>query len=164
MRRLAEKDPGRNIPGLVVPSPCLDVECGPDGLVWVSNPGRHRVESYTPDGEPRFAWGKPSASIDGFCGCCNPTGIALLPDGRCVTFEKGLPRVKVFSREGRLDCVVAGPSSFADAMNSFGPVDPDDLPGGTLDGAVDTAGRIHVIDRPGDALRVFVPRSALRAG
>ena len=34
-----------------------------------------------------------------FFGCCNPAQLAVLPDGRFVTAEKGIPRVKIYSRE-----------------------------------------------------------------
>jgi hypothetical protein len=58
-----------------VPSACLDVEIAPDGLLRVNNPGRHRVETYTFDGDLELFWGRPSAAIDGFCGCCNPVNL-----------------------------------------------------------------------------------------
>jgi hypothetical protein len=32
-------------------------------------------------------------------GCCNPACFALLSDGRIVTVEKGVPRIKVFRAE-----------------------------------------------------------------
>ena len=98
--RIGEKDRERSIPGLIVPSPYLDVKLGQDGLLRMNNPGRHRVEVYTVKGDLEFSWGRPSAAIDGFCGCCNPVSLALLPDGRCVTCEKGLPRAKVYSVQG----------------------------------------------------------------
>src|SRR5262249_4676088 len=96
LARIGEKNKERNIPGFIVPSPYFDLEMHPDGLLRVANPGRHRVEAYTVDGDLELAWGVASTAIDGFCGCCNPINIALLPDGRIVTCEKGLPRVKVY--------------------------------------------------------------------
>ena len=33
----------------------------------------------------------------------------MLPDGRFVTAEKGIPRIKVYSPRGEFECVVAGP-------------------------------------------------------
>jgi len=109
---LGRKDQARGIPGLIVPSPYLDVALGPDDLVWVANPGRHRVEGYTSDGALVRAWGEPSMRIEGFCGCCNPVGLAVMPDGRFVTAEKGLKRVKICRADGSLDCVVAEPALF----------------------------------------------------
>lgn len=140
---IGKRDAARNIPGLVVPSPHLDVAIGREGLVWVVNPGRHKLEGYTPDGHLEVSWGKASAGIDGFCGCCNPTDFAVLPDGRFVTAEKGLPRVKVFSHDGTLEGVVAPPDSFH-----------KDVAG--LDLAVDAQGRILVLDPQAKKVRVFV--------
>ncbi|MBM3243119.1 hypothetical protein FJZ31_43220, partial [Candidatus Poribacteria bacterium] len=47
-----------------------------------------------------------SMDIDGFCGCCNPVNFAMLPDGRFVTCEKGLPRVKIYDADGTFSGVV----------------------------------------------------------
>jgi hypothetical protein len=87
------------------------------GLVHITNPGRYRVETFTSDGhwEPSLSWGNASGDLAGFVGCCNPVSIAVLADGRIVTAEKFVTRVKVFYahlRKGntrRLDCIVAGP-------------------------------------------------------
>jgi len=141
--RIGEKNKARNVPGLIMPSPYLDVKLAPDGLLRVNNTGRHRVEAYTVDGDLEFFWGKASAAIDGFCGCCNPVGLALLPDGRYVTCEKGLPRVKVYSKEGAFECVVAGPESFSENWQKCS---PSDCTTGGLDAAVDAGGRIYILD------------------
>jgi len=143
--RIGEKNRERNIAGLVVPSPYLDVEIAPDGLLRVNNPGRHRVEAYTLDGDLEAFWGKPSAGIEGFCGCCNPINLALLPDGRCITFERGLPRVKVYRPDGAFECAVAGPDAFMDTAKEKAVMDSDVGAHG-LDGVVDAAGRIYVLD------------------
>ncbi|MDW8310852.1 MAG: hypothetical protein RMK20_15885, partial [Verrucomicrobiales bacterium] len=82
LARLGEKNRERGIPGFIVPSPFFDVKVAPDGLLRVTNPGRHRVELYTPEGDFEGAWGRASMDITGFSGCCNPISLALLPDGR----------------------------------------------------------------------------------
>jgi hypothetical protein len=110
--RIGRKDAERNVPGFIVPSPFLDVIIHRDGLLRVNNPGRHRVEAYTFDGDLEGAWGKPTAAIEGFCGCCNPIAITALADGRMVTCEKGIPRVKIYSAAGEFESVVAGAESF----------------------------------------------------
>jgi hypothetical protein len=156
-RRIGEKDTARNIPGFVIPSPYFDVELGPDGLVRVANPGRHRVETYTADGDLETSWGKPGAGTASFCGCCNPCNIEVLPDGRVVTFEKGLPRVKVFSAHGELECVVAAPASFADPGKN-----PDNNLGG-LDGTIDANGRVYVLDIIAGDVLVFAPKKSSAA-
>lgn len=153
-RRIGEKDTARNIPGFVVPSPYFDVEIGVDGLLRVSNPGRHRIETYTFDGDLEASWGKPGAGIASFCGCCNPCSIEVLPDGRVVTFEKGLPRVKIYSAIGELECVVAAPAWFADPAKS-----PDNNLG-ALDGAIDSQGRVYVLDTIAGDVQVFAPQKA----
>jgi hypothetical protein len=155
LSRIGERNPDRNIPGLIVPSPCLDVTVGTDGLLRVSNPGRHRVEVYTTDGRLEFHWGRPSAAIDGFCGCCNPVAIESMPDGRTVTFEKGLPRVKIYSDLGHLESVVAGPDRFPDPGLAETGADPDTAAIGGLDGAVDEAGRVYVLDLLAEEVHMF---------
>lgn len=155
--RIGAKDPARNIPGMIVPSPNVDIKLHPDGLLRVTNPGRHRYEAYTVDGDFEAAWGKPSAAIAGFCGCCNPIGLAVLADGRVITCEKGLPRVKVFGADGELAAVVAGTESFA--ANAKASADPDNAGRGGLDAAVDSAGRIHVLDRVAAEVRIYQPKA-----
>ncbi len=144
--RIGEKSQERNSPGFVVPSPFFDLELARDGLLRVANPGRHRVEAYTLDGDLELAWGQPSAAIDGFCGCCNPINLALLADNRVVTCEKGLPRVKVCGPDGKLQSVVAGPEAFPDNVNSATGEDRSDSTLGGLDAVVDSRGRIYILD------------------
>ncbi len=143
VRRIGEKNKERNIPGFIIPSPFLDVEIARDGLLRVNNPGRHRVESYTADGDFEGSWGTVSMGITGFCGCCNPINLALLPDGRFVTCEKGLPRVKIYSASGEFESVVAGVETFAANAKACG---PSDCTSGGLDAVVDSQGRIVVLD------------------
>jgi hypothetical protein len=144
--RIGEKNKDHNVPGLIVPSPYLDVELGKDGLLRVNNPGRHCVETYTTGGDLELSWGKPSDAIGGFCGCCNPVGLALLPDGRVITCEKGLPRVKVYSADGTFECVVAGTESFPENAKAGSVHDLSDGTMGGLDATVDEQGRIYIVD------------------
>lgn len=160
MRRIGEKDEQRKIPGFVVPSPFFDVELGADGLLRVANPGRRTIETYTIEGDLELSWGKPGAAIDAFCGCCNPGNIELLPDGRVMTFEKGLPRVKIFSATGEFDCVVAGPTSFSNPNKSPEAVESGY---GGLDGAIDQAGRVYVLDLVSLDIQVFAPKAEGKA-
>ena len=153
VRRIGEKNKERNIPGFIVPSPYLDVEIGKDGLLRVNNPGRHQVEAYTLDGDFEGAWGKPTAAIDGFCGCCNPIGLALLADGRFVTCEKGLPRVKIYSAQGEFKSVVAGVESFPENANACSSL--NDCTRGGMDAAVDSEGRIYILDLIAGDVRVM---------
>jgi hypothetical protein len=141
--RIGKKDKDRNIPGFIIPSPFFDVEIARDGLLRVANTGRHRVEAYTFDGDLEQAWGKAGWAIEDFCGCCNPINLTLLPDGRVVTFEKGIPRVKVYTAEGKFESVVAGAESFVANAKVCG---PNDCTLGGLDGVADAKGRIYILD------------------
>lgn len=153
VRRIGDKDKERNIPGFIIPSPYLDVEIARDDLLRVNNPGRHRVEIYTFDGDFEGAWGKPTAAIEGFCGCCNPIGLAQLPDGRIVTCEKGLPRVKIYSAVGEFESVVAGTESFPENAKACSSL--NDCTHGGLDAAVDSQGRIYILDFVAGDVRVM---------
>lgn len=141
---IGKKDSATGAPGFIVPSPHLDVAAA-GGAVWVSNPGMHDLELYGPDGKLKRAWGKASFAADGFSGCCNPTDIALLPNGKFVTSEKGIPRVKVYSAAGKFEGVVAG-------FETFKP----DVVG--LDLTTDAQGHIFVLDPSIKCIRVYVAK------
>ena len=100
-------------------------------------------------------WGKSSAGIEGFSGCHNPVNFAILPDGSFVTCEKGLPRVKIYSPEGVFESVVAGTELFdmteEDLISEEG---TEQLKVG-LDVAVDSQGRIFVLDPVRKTARIF---------
>jgi hypothetical protein len=151
-RRIGERDQERNVPGFIIPSPFFNVAAAPDGLLRVNNPGRHRMERYTADGDFEGSWGMTSMGITGFCGCCNPINFALLPDGRYVTCEKGLPRVKIYSTNGEFESVVAGVETFAANAKACG---PSDCTAGGLDVTVDSQGRIFILDLVTGDVRVM---------
>jgi len=153
--RLGEKNKERNVPGFIVPSPYLDVEIARDGLLRVNNPGRHRVEVYTTEGDFELAWGNASMGITGFCGCCNPINLALLPDGRYVTCEKGLPRVKIYSERGEFESVVAGAESFPENARACASKGLGDCTQGGLDVVADSRGRIYILDFVTSEVRVM---------
>lgn len=85
------------------------------GILHANNPGKHRVEAWTQDGhwEAPLGWGEASTAAHGFCGCCNPIDLAILPNGDFVTAEKGMTRVKVFSSRGVYRGMVADVASFS---------------------------------------------------
>lgn len=163
--RFGKKDTSRNVPGFVVPSPYFDLAIGQDGLLNVANPGRHRMEAYTFDGDFELTWGEASMGIEGFCGCCNPVNFALLPDGRIVTSEKGLSRVKVYEANGSFSGVVAAPRDFeknqeaccgsAEVTEPTG--DVSNCQSGGIDLATDTNGRVLALDPVEQVVRIFEP-------
>jgi DNA-binding beta-propeller fold protein YncE len=153
--KIGRKDDARNIPGFVIPSPYFDLAVSKDGLLRVVNPGRRRIEAYTFDGDIEFWWGEPSAAVDGFCGCCNPVNIAVLPDGSFVTCEKGLVRIKIYNSEGVFLGVVAGPEQFGAGGTSTICTNPEECQTGGFDVAVDIDGRIFVLDTVDNIVKTF---------
>ncbi|MFC1555946.1 hypothetical protein ACFL67_02575 [candidate division KSB1 bacterium] len=142
LMRIGDENADKDIPGFIIPSPFFDVSIDPDGFLWVANTGRHSMENYTFDGDLRSSWGEYSMEIEGFCGCCNPTHIAILDDGKFITSEKGIARVKIYNRLGELESVVAGADQFEDYTEG-------------LDLARDSTGRIYVVDPAIRSIRVF---------
>jgi hypothetical protein len=155
INKIGKKDSLRNIPGFVIPSPYFDLAVSKDGLLRVVNPGRLRIEAYTFDGDIEFWWGKPSAAVEGFCGCCNPVNIAVLPDGSFVTCEKGLVRIKIYNSEGSFVGVVAGPEQFGAGGTSSVCTNPEECQTGGFDVAVDAEGRIFVLDTIDNTIKTF---------
>ena len=155
INKIGKKDSFRNIPGFVIPSPYFDIAVPKDGLIRVVNPGRLRIEAYTLEGDIEFWWGQPSAAVEGFCGCCNPVNIAILPDGSFVTCEKGLVRVKIYNSGGSFVGVVAGPEQFGSGGKSSICTLPEECQTGGFDVAVDKEGRIFVLDTVDNIVKVF---------
>jgi hypothetical protein len=153
---IGKADADKGTSGFVIPSPHFDLAIAPDGLLRIANPGCRRVEAYTLDGDAEFHWGRASMAVDGFSGCCNPAAIAMLPDGRIVTAEKGeLAMVKIFKPDGQdsglFDCVVAGPEEFKELRAHLNVA---------MDIAVDGQGRILVLDPTSCRVRIFARKAA----
>jgi len=68
--------------------------------IYVTNSGRHLIESYTLDGEFVASFGNRGGGAGSFAGCCNPIFITFTPNGDLLTSEKGNPRVSLFDRRG----------------------------------------------------------------
>lgn len=151
--RIAGRDPRQQDTGLIIPSPHCDVAFGADGLVRVVNPGKHRIEAYTLDGHRETMWGRAGLDLEGFCGCCNPVAFTLLPDGRVVTAEKSIARVKVYSPEGKLLGAVVGPDVLT-PRSSGGEEAAEGQPP-VLDVAADSRGRVLVLDPWTNQVRIF---------
>ena len=142
IQRIGEKDGKRDIPGFIIPSPYFDVAIDPDNFLWVVNPGRHSLENYNADGGLRSSWGFYSMELNGFCGCCNPTHMAILPDGSFITSEKGIARVKVYNRIGKLTSIVASAAQFDEGTTG-------------LDIVIDSKQQIYILDPKRHKVRIF---------
>jgi len=154
IRRIGDRDLERNIPGFIIPSPHFDLAMAPDGLLRVVNPGRHQVEAYNTRGDREFAWGEFGNALENFTGCCNPVSFAILADGRFITCEKGLVRVKVYDADGILAGVVAGPQQLTGGAASICQT-PEQCQRGGFDVAVDATGCVYVLDTIKNVVRVF---------
>ena len=55
---IGKRNPDKGIPGFVIPSPYFDLAVAPDGLLKVVNPGLHKIETYTFDGDLEFVMGR----------------------------------------------------------------------------------------------------------
>jgi len=137
--------------GFNVPSPYFAILFDTADLLRVVNPGRQRIEAYTTDGdyESPLTWGTPGAALNQFAGCCNPTYLAQLPDGRFVTAEKGLPRVKLWTMSGEFVTLIASSEQFDGSSSIVGLATGRD-------------GRVYVLDAAGQCVRVFGPATDKR--
>lgn len=127
--------------GIICRRPFLDCAVDANGVVHATNPGMLRVERHSRDARLLGFWGEQGEGPEQFCGCCNPTNIALMPGGRVVTSEKTQPRVKVYDAHGKMLAHI-GEEHFS-----------EDAEG--LDLAVDSRGRIHVVDPGTGKVLVF---------
>lgn len=155
INRIGAKDKDRNIPGFFIPSPHFDLAVGHDGLLRVVNPGNHRIEAYTLDGDLEFSWGTFSnVNIEGFCGCCNPVNFAILADEAFVTCEKGLERVKIYDQDGIFVGVVAGSEQLTGQAGRVCNI-PAECQSRAFDVAIDAHERIFVLDTNKNVVRIF---------
>ena len=91
--------------GFIVPSYCFAVTYLND-CIYCSNPGRHRVEIYSTEGEFLSSFGKPGAEAGAFSGCCNPAIITPAGNGELLTSEKGIPRISCYSADGEFRSIL----------------------------------------------------------
>ncbi len=129
--------------GFHIPNGMVDFAVDSRGLVHVANPGMHRVERYTPEGELLGRFGRfDGVDPEGFPGCCNPTNVALGLGGVVAVSEKAPPRAKVYDAEGHLLAVVAEGETFDPAAKN-------------MDLGVDAHGNVYVADTVQRRICVF---------
>jgi sugar lactone lactonase YvrE len=117
----------------------------------VAHPQKHRVERYRMDGELLDTFGKfGNESPADFGGCCNPTTLAVAPDGTILVSEKAPPTVKAFSAAGEFLAVTPADSFDPNAKNQ------------AL--AADATGVVYASDSVRGTIEVFRLDEALGAG
>lgn len=119
--------------GFRIPNGIVDFDVDEEGIIHATNPGKHRIERYTPDDRllghiGRFDGIDPA----GFSGCCNPTNVAVAGRDRIYVTEKAEPRAKVYDFQGNLIAVIATDVFDPNCKN--------------MDIAVDRRGRVWVAD------------------
>jgi hypothetical protein len=136
--------------GLNIPNGVVDFGVDSQDIIHVANPGKHRVERYSPEGKLLGHIGKfTGTDPTGFSGCCNPTNIAIAgQDLLCVT-EKAGPRAKIYDYAGKLMVMIES-SEF-------------DLTTKNMDVAVDKQGRIFISDPAKMAVFEFEPLGVARS-
>jgi sugar lactone lactonase YvrE len=136
-----------NTHGFLVPNGHLDFAVDAEGIIHAANPGKYRIERYRTSGELLGHFGRFGAKRpEDFPGCCNPTNMTLMPDGRVVVTEKAPPRMKVYDQKGTMLALV-GPEAFdANCRN--------------MDVAVDSNERIYVADTARLRILVFASDEA----
>ena len=139
-----KKNEEEDLHGFIIPSPYFDVDINSYGELWAVNPGLHALENDTYDGYMRAYWENTGVKLEGFSGCCNPAHFTFLDDGRFVTSEKGLVRIKIYKPSGEFESVVAAPKKFKDQ-------------GEAPDIAVDHSGNVYALDFDKKMVRVFEP-------
>ena len=143
--KIGVKNLAKGDSGFIIPSPFFDIAIGRDNELWIVNPGKHSLNAYSFDGHFISSWERSAMEVDGFCGCCNPSHIAMLSDGSFVTSEKSIERVKVHKQNGDFKCVVAPPTMFQEGTHG-------------LDLAVDSKDRIFVLDPVKNLVHIFVEK------
>jgi sugar lactone lactonase YvrE len=131
-------------PGFMLPNRSFDIAVDAQGVIWATDPGRHRVSSWNSDGVRIGHFGKfGQQNVADFVGCCNPVNLAIAPDGKIITGEKVKARVKVFGSDGKLLALI-GPEHF-------------DQKAAHLYLAVDSKGRIIIADPVRLDVKIFSP-------
>jgi len=141
---LADIGRDNRMQGFLIPNGVLDFAVDERGVIHAANPGKHRVERYSAQGELLGHFGRfDGRDPAGFAGCCNPTNVTVSAGGRVFVTEKAAPRAKVYDPQGGLLAVIASEVFDPGCKN--------------MDLAVDASGRVYVVDTARLAILVFEP-------
>jgi hypothetical protein len=91
--------------GFIIPSYSFGIISIND-TIYISNSGRHKVESYTLDGEFIASFGVAGTQAGAFAGCCNPVYLAKTSDENILTSEKGNPRISSYGKNGKFRSIL----------------------------------------------------------
>ncbi len=128
----------------MLPNKWLDMAVSPDGILYATDTGRHRITGWLLDGSLVDSFGKfGMQNPSDFVGCCNPVNIAVTPENNLVTAEKMIARVKVFDPQGALIAYI-GPEYFHPQCTH-------------IHLAVDSEGRILAADPLHLEIKIFSP-------
>jgi sugar lactone lactonase YvrE len=131
--------------GFLIPNGVLDFGVDAKGILHAANPGKHRVERYTPEGKLLGHFGRfDGRDPAGFTGCCNPTNVAVTDGAHVWVTEKAGPRAKVYDAGGKLLEVIAADVFDPNCKN--------------MSIAAGSRGRVYVADTVKLRIFVFEPR------
>jgi len=139
---IGDSVPASDIMRFVLPSYYFDVAIDPDGFLWISNTGKHKLINVNTENKMRSYWGTSSSEIQDFCGCCNPTHFKITEDGSFITSEKGIVRIKKYDAAGKFVHAIAGPEFFKKGSEG-------------LDITIDDEGGIYVLEPAASIIHVF---------
>jgi len=91
--------------GFIIPSYSFDIISIND-TIYCSNSGRHKIESYTLDGEFIASFGIAGTQAGAFVGCCNPVYLEKSPNDNILTSEKGNPRISCYGKDGKFHTIL----------------------------------------------------------
>ena len=129
--------------GFKIPNGALDFSVDEHSIIHACNPGKHRVERYTLEGDLLGHIGRfDGRDPEGFTGCCNPSNVVVTGEGHVYVTEKAGPRAKVLDSSGNLLAVIATAVFDPNCKN--------------MDVAVDSRGRVFVADTVLLRINVFV--------
>lgn len=130
--------------GFVIPNGHIDFAVDSDGVIHATNPGKHRVERYSLEGKLLDYFGRfGGTDPTGFCGCCNPTNLALTAGGHVIVTVKAPPLAKVYDKSGGLLAVFATDVLDPHCKN--------------MDVATDSKGCVCIVDTVRLQIQVFEP-------
>jgi len=135
--------------GFIIPSYAFDIINIRDTIYCV-NSGRHKIESYTLEGEFITSFGKSGSEAGSFAGCCNPVYLVATANGEILTSEKGVPRISCFSREGQFKALLLGNKTLGGGVKAFNIKVQDD--------------KIYVAGKNTLSVFVYDPQLAVQSG